>query len=232
MNLRCIIVEDEKISRELLQNYCKKTPLLDVAGCFEQPTDALAFLKNEAVDLIFLDVEMPGLTGFQLLDQLHYSPKVVLTTSKTEYAFEAFQYEVSDYLKKPFNFIRFQQSVNKILQATSKIAPAPQEEQPQDTFIKSDGKLIRLNYEDILYVECVGDYVKYVTPDKKHLVHLTMKGVEEKMDSRIFMKVHRSYIVNTKKIQDIQDNSLLIEGRVIPISRSFKQDVLKRLKII
>ena len=172
---------------------------------------------------------MPGENGFGLLDKLLYMPKVILTTSKTDYAFDAFQYNVSDYLKKPFSFNRFQESINKVAEANDKVKV---ETAKEDFFIKTEGKFIRLNYQDILYIESLGDYVKYFTDSKFYLTHSTLKAVEEKMKTKYFMKVHRSYIVNLNKIKDIQDNSIVINGKVIPISKSMKPEVMGRINVV
>ncbi len=234
MKYSCVIVDDEPMANSFLQHYCERLGTIDVSGIFEDAPTALSFLKQHVVDILFLDVEMPGLSGFQLLDQLAYMPKVVLTTSKTDYAFNAFQYNVTDYLKKPIAFNRFQESIGKIAQSLQKtavaITPAAKKE---DIFIKADGKFVRLNYEDILYIESMGDYVKYFTSTKSYITHSTLKAVEEKVeDGGSFLKVHRSYIVNLKKIKDIQDNTLLIEGKVIPISKSLRSDVLQKIGVV
>ena len=167
--------------------------LVEVKGHFLNVADALAFLDKENVDLIFLDVEMPGATGFELMDSLTYRPKVILTTSKTEYAFDAFQYHVDDYLKKPFTYKRFLESIEKIQKvgATTEVSV-----EADHLFIKVDTKLVKLMNNDILYVESMGDYVKFVTPEKKYVSLNTLKNLEEKLSKSSFLKVHRSYIVN------------------------------------
>lgn len=227
MKLKCVIVDDEPLARDFLERYCQKNGSITVEGSFPDSLSALEYLTANEIDLLFLDVEMPGDTGFQLMDKLLYLPKVILTTSKTDYAFDAFQYNVTDYLKKPISFNRFQESIQKITDAM-KSAPAEGNDK-DDLFIKSDGKFIRLNYEDILYIESMGDYVKYFTPTKYYLTHGTLKAVEDKMRSRQFMKVHRSYIVNMSKICDIQDNSIVIDTKVIPISKNLKSEVMTRI---
>jgi DNA-binding LytR/AlgR family response regulator len=233
MKYKCVIVDDEPMANSFLQHYCERLGTLEVSGIYEDAGEALAFLKQEAIDILFLDVEMPGLSGFQLLDQLSYMPKVVLTTSKTDYAFNAFQYNVTDYLKKPIAYNRFQEAVNKITESLQKAAPAIQTTvKKEDIFIKADGKFIRLNYEDILYIESMGDYVKYITSSKSYVTHSTLKAAEEKVSDINFIKVHRSYIVNLKKIKDIQDNTLLIEGKLIPISKSLKSDVMQKIGVV
>ena len=229
MKLKSIIVDDEPLARSFLERYCQKMGTLEVMGLFPDAESALNYLTCNEIDILFLDVEMPGSNGFQLLDQLLYMPKVILTTSKTEYAFDAFQYNVTDYLKKPISFNRFQEAVNKITESLINTIVKPTAD---DIFIKTEGKFIRLSYQDILYIESMGDYVKYFTQAKYYLTYSTLKAVEEKMNAKEFMKVHRSYIVNLRKIKDIQDNSIVIEGKVIPISKSLKSDVMVRINVV
>ena len=228
--MSCVIIEDLQVAAEYTRKCCEKSGLLEVKGHFTNVADALAYLNTTTVDLLFLDVEMPGATGFDLLDQLGYSPKVILTTSKPEYAYNAFEYHVIDFLKKPFTYQRFLEALQKaaVKDDSDREVSAPD----KHIFIKSDGKLVRLNNEDILYIESMGDYVKFVTADKKYITHNTIKALEEKVDKSCFMKVHRSYIINLTKIDDIRENDLFIKGTEIPISKAHKQDVLRRLNII
>ena len=233
MSLNCIIVEDLQVAADYLNRCCEKSGQLSVKGHFAGVPQALEFLNSHVVDLIFLDVEMPGATGFDLLDQIAYSPKVILTTSKAEYAFDAFEYNVTDFLKKPFTYQRFLDALKKIPPAAPEVAENTITETGTDhIFIKSDGKLIRLNNEDILYIESMGDYVKFVTGEKKYITHNTIKNLEEKVSKQSFIKVHRSYIINIDKISNIRENGLFISGKEIPISKAHKQEVLKRLNII
>lgn len=224
-----IIVEDIQMAADFLRKFCEKSGLVEVKGHFLNVADALAFLDKENVDLIFLDVEMPGATGFELMDSLTYRPKVILTTSKTEYAFDAFQYHVDDYLKKPFTYKRFLESIEKIQKvgATTEVSV-----EADHLFIKVDTKLVKLMNNDILYVESMGDYVKFVTPEKKYVSLNTLKNLEEKLSKSSFLKVHRSYIVNITKIDDLQGNTVYINGNAIPIGKAHKDDVMKRLNII
>ncbi|MEP7278032.1 MAG: LytTR family DNA-binding domain-containing protein [Bacteroidota bacterium] len=229
----CIIVEDLQVAADYLNRCCEKSGQLSVKGRFSAVPEALQFLNNNVVDLIFLDVEMPGATGFDLLDQISYSPKVVLTTAKPEYAFDAFEYNVTDFLKKPFTYQRFLDALKKIPASAPEVSDNTITEAGVDhIFIKSDGKLIRLNNVDILYIESMGDYVKFVTGEKKYITHNTIKNLEEKVSKQSFIKVHRSYIINIDKISNIRENGLFISGKEIPISKAHKQEVLKRLNII
>lgn len=229
MKLKCIIVDDEPLARSFLERYCQKQGNLEVMGSFPDSEAALTYLSSNEIDILFLDVEMPNATGFDLLDKLMYMPKVILTTSKTDYAFDAFQYNVADYLKKPISYNRFQESITKI---TDSLNNTTVETNKDDIFIKTDGKFIRLSYQDILYIESMGDYVKYFTMAKHYLTHSTLKAVEEKMNPKQFMKVHRSYIVNMSKIKDIQDNTIVIDTKVIPISKALRPDVMIRINAV
>ncbi len=237
MKISCIIVEDIQIAADFLRKFCEKSDLVEVKGHFLNVADALEFLDREKVDLLFLDVEMPGATGFDLLDRLTYSPRIILTTSKTEYAFDAFQYHVNDYLKKPFTYKRFLEAIQKLQQAPEPSLPSPAQSlaQSSDTdflFIKAEDKLIKLKKDDILFLESMRDYVKFVTPAKSYITYSTLKNMEEKLIGPTFLKVHRSYIVNINKIDDIRGNIIYLVGNQIPIGKGHKEEVAARLNIL
>jgi DNA-binding LytR/AlgR family response regulator len=164
MKLNCIIVDDEPLSRNFLEKFCAKSGKADVQHSFSHARDAIAYLRNNEVQLVFLDVEMPEINGFQMLDQLHYMPIVIMTTSKTDYAVTAFEYNVTDFLKKPIEYGRFLDALTKAEEICKR--NLSEEDIKKNIVIKSNGIYIRLDYSDILYVEGMGDYVKYVTPDK------------------------------------------------------------------
>ena len=230
MSWNCVIVEDLQVAADYLAKCCEKSGQVDVKGHFTNVAEALDYLNKNSVDLLFLDVEMPGATGFDLLDQLAYYPKVILTTSKSEYAYNAYEYNVTDFLKKPFTYQRFQDALQKLDNAGGDTGISSTAS--DHIFIKCEGKLVRLNNDDILFIESMGDYVKFVTGDKKYVTHNTIKNLEEKVNRQTFMKVHRSYIINISKIDDIRENDLFIKGNEIPVSKAHKADVLKRLNII
>ena len=245
MKTTCIIVEDIQIAADFLRKFCEKSDLVEVKGHFLNVADALEFLDREKVDLLFLDVEMPGATGFDLLDSLTYSPKIILTTSKTEYAFDAFQYHVNDYLKKPFTYKRFLEAIQKLQQQMQAQEPAPaaitQQQMPvmapqgSETdflFIKAEDKLVKIKKDDILFLESMRDYVKFVTPGKSYITYSTLKNMEEKLIGPLFLKVHRSYIVNINKIDDIRGNIIYLLGNQIPIGKGHKEEVAARLNIL
>ncbi len=235
MNLSCI-VEDLQVAANYLINCCEKSKLAAVRGHFTNVPDALSFVNENTVDLIFLDVEMPGPNGFELLDQIAFLPKIILTTSKKEYAYDAFEYKVTDFLKKPFSYERFLEAMQKVQSspnaALSRNAAGSDTEASDHIYIKSEGKLVRLSNDSILFMESMGDYVKFVTADKKYITHNTIKNLEDKVNKQYFLKVHRSYIVNLHKIDDMRENCLFIKGTEIPVSKAFKSLVISRLNIL
>ncbi len=230
MSLTCIIVEDELMSRKSLQRLCEQHGSLSVLGTFDNATGALEFMTENTVDLIWLDVEMPGLSGLELLERLPSIPYVVLTTTETKYAFDAFQYQVTDYLKKPITFPRFNIAVGKVLDLNNR-AKAGLPTERDEIYIKTDGRYIRLPFNSISYIENTGDYVKIYTTTHTHIVYATMKYLEEKLGSQ-FLRVHRSYIVHLDKIVDIEENTLVINKKVIPISRANKSELMNRLNLL
>jgi len=237
MKTTCIIVEDIQIAADFLKKFCEKSGLVEVKGHFLNVPDALAFLDEHKPDLIFLDVEMPGANGFQLLDSLTYSPKIILTTSKTEYAFDAFQYNVNDYLKKPFTYKRFLESIHKVQglpapgTGSTPALSTPPASDIDFLFIKADDKLVRLKKDDILFMESMRDYVKFVTPGKTYITYSTLKSMEEKLGGPSFIKVHRSYIININKIDDIRGNTIYVQGNAIPVGKGHKEELAARLNI-
>ena len=229
MSLTCLILDDEPMARASLQRLCEKRPELHVLAVCENAEEALLFLREKPVELLFLDVELPGLSGLQLLDQLPVLPSVIMTTSKTEYAFDAFQYQVADYLKKPITLPRFMQAVDKVIELRTSVV---QESASKDIFVKVDGRYIRLDYDSLLYIENVGDYVKIYTPKESYIIYATMKSLEERLPTHLFFRVHRSFIVNVTKIIDIEGSNLVIANKVIPISRANKSDLMTRLNLL
>ena len=202
-------------------------------GIFSSGKDAIKFLKQNMVDLVFLDVELPDYSGIEILKQIPYLPNVVFTTSKVDYAYDAFQLNAIDYLKKPFSFTRFLETIEKVKKIIQSDVPnAAKVTEDEDLYLKENGKLVKIVPNDILYIEAVGDYINFITSNGNHLVLSTLKNIAEKLNSESFMKVHRSYIVNIKKIKDIEDCSILIDKHVIPISRSNKSAVMSRIKIV
>jgi DNA-binding LytR/AlgR family response regulator len=227
MKLDCIIVDDEPLSGNFLKRFCEKSARAEVKGYFSNAPDAMVFLQTNVIQVIFLDVEMPGLNGFQMLDKLSYMPKVIMTTSNTDYAFTAFEYKVADFLKKPIDYKRFIAALDKV---ESLIKYEEANNSKPSLVLKINGTLLRLYHDDILYIESMGDYVKYVTTEGTHITHSTMRTTEEALADNEFIKVHRSYIVNVKKIAAIAENSITIQGASIPVSKTNKAALLKKFQ--
>lgn len=230
MNLKCIVVDDDHMARKALERLCEKKDSLDLVGIFENGRDALNYLEKEAVDLMFLDVEMPELSGLELLNLVPVLPMIIFTTSKTEYAYDAFEFQAVDYLRKPLTLLRFEHAVNKAMELMQKRQVAQAE--AEEIYIKEDGRYIRIPCEEILFFENVGDYIRIKTQKGQHIIHGTLKGVDEKLNDSRFVKVHRTYIINLSKIKDIEENSIVIDKTVIPISRAHKADLMGRLKVL
>ncbi|GGH72808.1 MAG: response regulator transcription factor [Bacteroidetes bacterium] len=228
--LRTIIIEDDPIAQKNLEHLCSKDDRLELLKCFGNSEDAIDFMTSNDVDLIFLDVELPGESGLDMLENSPALPQVIFATSNKEYAFDAFQFEATDFLKKPISAGKFEMSVSK---AAKRAEEAPtRREKPNYIFVKSDGRLVRIMIQDILFIENVGDYVKVVTSNGNYITYNTMRAVDAKLSDYDFFKVHRSFIVNLSKVVDIEDNSLVIGTTVIPISRSNRQGLMDRLNLL
>jgi DNA-binding LytR/AlgR family response regulator len=230
MKLKCLIVEDDVLSSKALEHLCLGHEHLDLSGICEDAESALNHLRRQSVDLIILDVEMPGLNGIEFLKQLAHLPQVIMVTGKKEYAYEAFEYQVTDFLAKPVNPLRFRQAIDRAVQFHTRLFNY--HKHPNDVFIRSEGRLLRLPLNDILYFENVSDYVRIKTTGQTYLIHSTLKNIEAKLNDPRFLKVHRSFIVNLEKIKDIEENNLVIGQTIIPISRAHKPVLLSRINII
>ncbi|MDB5267151.1 MAG: hypothetical protein JWP58_191 [Hymenobacter sp.] len=235
-NLRCLVVDDDPMSVQIVLNCIKNTPFLTPAGSFTNPIEAAESLRTNPVDLLFLDVEMPLLSGIELLGMLQNPPLVVLITSSKDYAVQAFEHAVVDYLVKPVSYARFLQASQKALEMAERRAatagPDAIEAPDADadfTFVKVDNKLVRVGFDEVRYVEALGDYVHIVTGQSKLIVYSTMKAVEEKFPSSRFVRVHRSFIVNFNRIQALEDNSVIVEGKHIPVGQTYLREVMQRL---
>jgi DNA-binding LytR/AlgR family response regulator len=228
--MRCIIVDDDKISRELINDYACDTEGIELLGVFPSAIEANNFLSKNHVDLIFLDVEMPKMTGLELLKSLDEKPLIILITSKEKYAVEAFEHEVIDYLVKPVDYSRFIKAFQK---AKTRLKPVPLDKVTSESvFIKVDSELINLSFKDILWIEALGDYINIITPQRKMVVLSTMKNIEEKLPPYEFVRVHRSYFVRLDKIKKISEDIILVENKLIPVSKSYKKELLQRLNML
>ncbi|MDB5198000.1 MAG: transcriptional regulator [Flaviaesturariibacter sp.] len=199
----------------------------------EDAMEAYHLINAQQIDLIFLDIEMPGMTGLELTKNLgHKSPLIVFTTAKKDYAVEAFELNVVDYLIKPISPSRFLQAVERATEAKASDKEEVKVEEQEFVFVKDNGILKRINVDDIMYLEAMGDYVKVHTPQKFHVLHATLKSIEEKLPASKFIRVHRSYIVSLSKIDFIQEGVISISKSTIPVADTYRTALNKRLNLL
>lgn len=226
MILRCVIIDDEPIARKGLKEYIQDAPFLQLAGEFDNPLKAAALLTQEKIDLIFLDIQMPKMTGLDFLKILPHPPMVIFTTAFPQYAVEGFEWNAVDYLLKPFSFDRFWKAVQKAKHILDHSAgPAT----PDYFFIKCDNKLVKIAYDEVLFIEALQNYVAIYTTEKKYVTYLTFKSIEEHLPAGRFIRTHKSYIVAAAKVQSIEGNDITIGAYHIPISRTERETVLQQL---
>ncbi len=247
MKLTCIFVEDEVPAMNLLKIYADRTPLLEVLGFFDNSMDALRFLSENSVDVIFTDVTMPHLSGIELVQSLRSQPYIVFITANAGYAVSGFDLDITDFLVKPVTFERFMKSVNKIfdreerkksgsLSPKNEIEPTDEREEYSMTsiYVKESGKVIRIDFDEIIAIEGLKDYVKIITDDKPVVTHLTMKKLEEQiLPKSKFMRVHKSFIVGLQQIRkfDGLDNYLELRNKLqIPVGPQYKETLMLKLK--
>lgn len=236
--MNCIIIDDEATARAVVKKLCQKHQELDVIDDFSNAIDAIKFLNRDTVDVIFLDIHMPGFTGFDFMQTLKYEPHIVLITSDKHYALDAYEYDmVVDYLVKPITAERFDKTIHKlqkqVKKSSSTTVPAKTSDYAtNELYININRRLVKLKLGEILFIEAKGDYIEVKTYDNLYRIHSTLKKMKEKLPSEIFVQVHRSFIINFKKIKDIEDNSILIEKSVIPISRANRPEVMRRLNLL
>ena len=226
MMINAIAIDDEPLALQLVSGYIEKTPGLNLAGSFDNPLDAIEFLNNEAVDLIFVDIQMPDLSGLEFTRSLAKGPKVIFTTAYEKYALEGFRLDVIDYLLKPFSYEEFLKAVQKAVRLIKleKEVPDQVDTNSEFLFLKSDYKIRRINFNDILYIEGLKDYVKVFIQgsDKPVLSLITLKALEAKLPEAKFMRVHRSFIVNLERIDTIERSRIVFGKTYIPVSEQYK----------
>ena len=236
--MKCIIIDDEAMARAIITQLCHNEESLVLLEEFPNAIQAIKYLNLNEVDLIFLDIHMPDFTGFDFIETIKDPPKIILTTSDANFAIQAFEYDcIVDYLIKPITTDRFKKAIQKAqsLPAARKnkdLSSKVEVASGQDLYVNIDRRLIKISIPSIYMVEARGDYIQIKTEDKKYTVHSTLKKIEEKLPTHTFLKVHRSYIINLKRIIDIEDNSVLIKKDVIPVSRSNRPELMKRLNLL
>ncbi len=241
--MNCIIIDDDKMSRKVLEEYVKRTDTLNLLQSYSNAIDAINAVKQmpEPVHLIFLDIEMPDMSGIDFLNALkEYNLQIIIVSAKDKYAITAFEYEVTDYLLKPLTYARFYKSIDRAYKKMDDLIPVKKESEvlpvQDEIFIKKNATLLKLNLNDIIYIEALENYIIISTYDEKYTIHFTMKSIEEKLPLNKFKRIHRSYIINMHKIKGIEENSVIVktnEGtRLLPIGKSYKEDLLRDINII
>jgi two-component system, LytTR family, response regulator len=233
--MKCIAVDDEPLALDLISDYITRTPFLVLEEKFSNPFKALTYLLNNQVDLLFLDINLPELSGLQLLKSLPFKPKVVFTTAYSEYGAESYEYDAIDYLIKPIRYERFLKAVNKaaeqvILKKSERnIADIPVANS-DSVMIKSGTQLFKIKLDQILYIEGAGNYMTFFTTDKKILSLLTMKDVLNLLPADRFIRIHKSYIVAFNHIDIVENHRVIIKSKAIPIGITYRQQFLLRSK--
>ena len=232
--MNCIIVDDNKLARTALKLLIAQVDFLNIKEECSNPVDAFNYLQKEAVDLVFLDVEMPGMTGLELIKNLEKRPIIILITAKKNYAIEAFELNVADYIVKPVTLPRFMRAVSraKELFENSDKKLEINEKEKDYIFVRSNSVLTKIQINDIVYIQALGDYVNIFTVDKRHTVHITLKGMEEKLPLNKFYRLHRSYVVALDHIDGVEEGTAYVGKHPLPIGEQFKKELLKKLNLI
>lgn len=232
---KCIIVEDEKPAQGVLESYIEKVPNLELLETFTNALAAIELLKTRKVELIFLDINLPQISGLDFLKTLEHAPQIIITTAYSNYALEGYELNVLDYLLKPISFERFLKAVNKVHRPRTKI---DREEHKREviengyTFEKADNTLYKIEYDKIHYIESDRDYVNVVTREKKYVFRQPLKYWELKLPQNNFMRVHKSFIINMNEIVHVYGNSIQIVDKTIPIGRNYKTDFMEKINNI
>ncbi len=232
--MKCIVIDDDALSRRVIEEFITRTDFLNFANSFQNAIEAINPLDKtpDDIDLIFLDIEMPEMDGIDFLNTLKNLPQVIIVSSKEKYALEAFDYDVTDYLLKPVTYGRFYKAVLK----AKNIHEARNKKESDEIFIKKNSALVQLKYDDILWVEALENYVIVNSYNEKFTIHFTMKSIESQLPDSQFKRVHRSYIVNVRKINRIEDNSVFIKSnegvKAIPIGKAYKDKFMGDINLM
>ncbi|HTB53293.1 MAG TPA: LytTR family DNA-binding domain-containing protein [Ferruginibacter sp.] len=227
MKLKCIIIDDEPIARKILQEFIEEIDFLELAGQAENPLKAMSLLNDNTIDIIFLDINMPKINGIEFLKNSKINANIIMTTAYTEHAVEAYGLDVLDYLVKPIAFERFLKACNKAKETgrPTKITPQINDH----FFIKCDNQIEKIFFNDLIYAEAMLNYVMLYTNSKKMMVYITIKSLEEQLPAEVFIKVHKSFIVNMNKVDSIEGNILNIGNEKITISQNLREKVIKEI---
>jgi len=231
MKLKCIIIDDEQIARQIIETYCNHIDWLEVVSSCSNALHAKSFIETHDVDIAFLDINMPVLDGIAFLKTLRLPPQVIFTTAYKEYAVEAFDLNACDYLLKPFSFERFIQAVDKAREKITKTSSQLQIATESFTYLRADGKIFKIDLEDLQYAEANGNYVKVVLDDGQFTTAMTFNSFEDLLPKSKFIRVHRSFIVNKSKIRIIEGNRIMMKETEIPIGANYRDDFFKTIRI-
>ena len=229
MQINCLVIEDEPLALKKLLHFIDKVEYLRLTKTFDNAVDAIGFLKENAVDLIFLDIQMEGFTGIQFLESIKERPKVIVTTAYDKYAIKGYELDVVDYLLKPFTFERFVQAVEKVFNS---LAEKPSSASSEYIFVKTEYRLEKIKVSDILYIEGMNEYLGIVTADKKVMTLQNFKSLEDLLPTNKFLRVHKSYMIAVDKIDSIERNRIKIHNILIPISDTYKKNFYKKIKMV
>lgn len=227
--LKCIVVDDEPLAQEVLERYLQNIREIELVTTCSNALEAFEVLNNESIDLMFLDISMPVISGLDFLRSLHKAPAVIITTAHPDYALQGYDLDVVDYLVKPVSMERFMKAINKAIERVRLPVPQARNSTPDYMFVKSDQKLIRINFSDIQYIEGMKDYVKIFTTEKMIVTLHTMKFFEANLPSNQFIRIHKSYIANASSIKSIAGNELELHQSRLPIGSSYKENLMKMI---
>lgn len=237
MSLKCLIVEDEKLAQDVLLKYISLIPSLELVQCCSSASEAISFLHITAIDLIFLDINMPELNGIEFLKTLQNPPHIIITTAYSEYALEGYEYSVCDYLLKPIRYERFLKAINKVMdlekQISSSVVHQPAIPDNDCLFIKQDHLIKKIFFKDLLYVQAFGNYLKlFINESKTIVTRATLTDIASQLPDNLFLRVHKSYIVAINSIDKISYNQIHIKESTISIGTTYRQEVLKKIKVL
>ncbi len=231
MSILCMIIEDEPLAQNILKKYIGEVNSLELVAVCSNALEAQHAIQSKDIHLLFLDINLPKLSGINFLKTLPTPPLVIFTTAYPEFAVEGFELDAIDYLVKPFSFERFLKAVNKALNNINRL-PAHSDNKPADDFIflKADKKVYKIDFEDILYAEATGDYVKVITLEGQYTANVTLKRLLEQLPSNLFIRVHKSYLISANKIKFFEGNYIKVAQTDIPIGAAYREEIFARLK--
>ncbi|MCD0465842.1 DNA-binding response regulator [Flavobacterium cupreum] len=231
MKIKCVLIDDEPLAIKVLQNYFSNFTDFEVIGTFNNSLEALDFINSTAVDAVFLDINMPMMTGFELISLIETKTKVIITTAFREFAAESYDLDVLDYLVKPIPLPRFIKCINKITTEFNVKNNIKVETTKGDShiFIKVDKKMMKINIEEILFVEGMKEYIKVVTPDKTYITHKSLTSLSEELPADRFLRIHKSYVIALNKVKSIEGNRIQIQSYTIPIGRNYSKEVKNKI---